>query len=157
MECGTRSAECGIEASSDSKRLQTFFDLRSARFEKWRQRQAFTHRFDWLISGESWPFSGQLEQNTVWLSKIKTPEIEAINFSTVRDAELVEPISPSIILIVRNPKRDVMDAACPSLADRKFRAQPNMQLRAGTALTHLVNVDHAISGFLELADRSHAE
>src|SRR5260221_11999800 len=50
-----------------------------------------------------------------------------------------------------------MDAARSSLTDRQFRAQPNMQLGAGTALADLVDVSHDICWLLELTDRAHAE
>src|SRR6267143_4581255 len=93
-------------------RLQARFDLRAARFQKWRQRQFFAERFHRLVGGEARPIGGDLEQDAVGLTEIQAPKIEAVDLAAVADTKFVQPPRPGMILrLVRGAERDVMHPA----------------------------------------------
>ena len=81
-------------------------------FKKWRQRNFITQRRRILIDSEAGPIGRDLEQNSVRLAEIKTPEIVAIDLSAVPDAHRIQSIVPLVLLLFsRRPESHVMHSA----------------------------------------------
>ena len=94
------------------ERLQPRFDLRAARFQKWRQRQFFAERCQRLVGGEAGAVGGDLEQDAVGLAEIETSKIEPVDLAGVGNAEFVQPLRPGVILlVVRRAERNVCQAS----------------------------------------------
>ena len=127
------------------KRLQPRLDLGAPALEERRQHQLFPELFHRLVDAEAGAVRGDFEQDAVRLAEIEAAEPEAIHLAAVRHAQLVQPLGPAVIVGVRRAERHVMHAAGALARGPQIRLHRDVQLRAGAAVAHLVDV-HGILG-----------